>query len=457
MKPSPQQTSDPRLAAYRSAVETMKRGSYQVAVPASVLDDIGCLGQELSELASTLEVRAVEQQKLNRLVASINSGLMLEDILDNIFREFRDLIPYNRIGLALIDKDGRRVSSVWGKSDLPGMRIGPGYSASLSGSSLEKIIKTGQPRIISDLLLYLKTRPQSESTHLAVAEGIRSSLTCPLIVNNAPVGFLFFSSAQPDAYARVHVDIFQKIAQQVSMSVEKGRLVSELTASKASIEAQNEELRRLNEIKNTFLGVAAHDLRGPLSQIQMATNLVLDPEPWLSEEERLSLLKSILFSIEGSTRLMLARLNEMLDAAQIESGDLSLKYESMDLQAFVEEVVESHALLAASRGVSLVKEEAARGSLAGDPFRLRQVLDHLITSSIHLAESGETIFVRSSVEENQWVFSMRTDGASSSSRLPADGGLEMVIVRKVIEAHGGRLAVPADSGRSPRVSFSLPY
>jgi signal transduction histidine kinase len=464
---------DPRLANYLLAVEMLKNGGYRINLPASPLDELGCLGQGISELAQILEQRAREQEKLDKVIASLNSGLMLEDILENVYRDFREIIPYNRIGLSLLDADGKRVTSVWGRSDQPEIKIDRGYSAPLAGSSLEKILKTGQPRVINDLLLYLRTKPQSESTQRIVAEGICSSLTCPLIANGTPIGFMFFSSIEPDTYSRVHVDIFRRIAQQISLAVEKGRLVTELAASKSAIEAQNEDLRRLNEVKNTFLGVAAHDLRSPLSQIQLATSLLLEPEPWLSEEERNSLLRSFLGNIEKHTRHMLDLLNDLLDVSLVESGELNLKFESVAMKKFLEEVVHNHSMLAANKGIQLVLAEVFDDHLVADPHRLRQVLDNLITNALHYSPPGATVFISGKRAENQWILSVEDTGAGSKDRettypdyakasrqdglVGKNSGLEMAIARRVVEAHGGEIGIDARHGKGARFWLSLPY
>jgi signal transduction histidine kinase len=466
---------DPRLENYLLAVEKIKNGNYRINLALNPVDELGCLGQGISEMAEILEQRYMEQERLEKVIFSINSGLMLEDILENIYRDFREILPYNRIGLALLENEGRRVTAVWGKSDQPDMKIERGYSASLSGSSLEKILQTGRPRVINDLIQYLKTKPQSESTQRIVAEGMRSSLTCPLIANGESIGFLFFSSVHPDTYSRVHIEIFRRIAQQISLSVEKGRLVSDLASSKSAIEAQNEDLRRLNEIKNTFLGVAAHDLRSPLSQIQLATTLLLEPEPWLSEEERNSLLRSFLGNIEKHTRHMLDLLNDLLDASQIEAGDLNLKFESVAMKVFLEEVVQNHTLLAANKGIKLVLSEVFDDQLVADPHRLRQVLDNLITNALRFSPPGTTVSVSGKLAENKWILTVEDDGPGIKKKekdmffrdlMPVskqdevgtkNSGLELAIARRVIEAHGGEIGVDSRHGKGARFWLSLPY
>ena len=248
---------DPRIPAYLQAIEKLKRGEYDVKIPVDPSDPIGRLGQSLRELAQALEASYFEIKKLEKITAQISAGLLLEDILEQVYRDFQAVIPYNRIGLALIDYDDQTVISRWARSDLPQIKLRKGFTAPLAGSSLQRIVDTRQPRILNDLRAYLVEKPESYSSRLIVEEGIQSSLTCPLIANGIPIGFIFFSSVEVNTYANAHVEIFQRVAEQLSLIVEKGRLVSELLAQKMAIESQNEELSRLNDLKNRFLGIAA--------------------------------------------------------------------------------------------------------------------------------------------------------------------------------------------------------
>ena len=99
--------------------------------------------------------------------------------------------------------------------------IKKGYTAFLSGSSLEGVLTTQQPRILNDLQLYLAENPNSLSTKLIVSEGIQSSLTCPLIADGKPIGFLFFSSKEKNTYIDAHQKTFINLASQISFLVEK--------------------------------------------------------------------------------------------------------------------------------------------------------------------------------------------------------------------------------------------
>jgi class 3 adenylate cyclase len=159
-----------------------------------------------------------------RLTGQINAGLVIDDVLEQVFVSFRDVIPFDRIGVALLDASGERVKARWAKSLAENIQLPIGYSAPLSGSSLQKIILTGKPRVLNDMEAYLAEHPVSHSSRLIVAEGIRSSLTCPLTAMGKHIGFMFFSSFAKDTYQQAHIDLFLEIAGQLSMIIEKGRI-----------------------------------------------------------------------------------------------------------------------------------------------------------------------------------------------------------------------------------------
>jgi PAS domain S-box-containing protein len=164
---------------------------------------------------------------IGRIIQDINMGKTLEEVLDLVYDRLRDIVPYNRIGVALINTTEDKVKLVALKSDGP-TQLPVGYTGRLHGSSLEPIAKTGQSRIINDLQVYLRNKPESASTRQMVEEGMRSSLTLPLIVKSKPVGLLFFSSRTADTYTPEHEEFLKMISGHLAITLEKSLLLKEL-------------------------------------------------------------------------------------------------------------------------------------------------------------------------------------------------------------------------------------
>ena len=150
-------------------------------------------------------------ENLHSLSSTILDGTDLEEALELIFSSFHQWIPYERVGYADIDIDTQVARSRWAKSSEP-ILLRKGYSASLAGSSLSVVLSRRQPRVLNNLPQYLKHRPQSRSTMMIVKEGFKSSMTCPLFIKHKPLGLLFFTSRELNAYTESHVSIMKEIA-----------------------------------------------------------------------------------------------------------------------------------------------------------------------------------------------------------------------------------------------------
>lgn len=234
---------DERLVVYASAVRAMRKGEFAVAIPADGADDpLNRLGRELNDLAGWLDRRFAEFVRMRKVAEHVAGGVRVDDTLDRVYESFHTLIPFNRIGCALLTDDGAAVKAHWARSDRP-LKVHRGFTAPLAGSSLQHILQTGQPRILNDLEAHLAEHPGSVSTRLILDEGIRSSLTCPLAAQGRPVGFLFFSSVEKNAYLDVHQEVFLHIAGQLSALIEKSRLYQQILDLNNDLLAAQESLR----------------------------------------------------------------------------------------------------------------------------------------------------------------------------------------------------------------------
>ncbi|HSN54518.1 MAG TPA: GAF domain-containing protein, partial [Candidatus Sulfomarinibacteraceae bacterium] len=196
------------------------------------------------ELEDLVGRRTRELLSLSRLTETINSAVRLEKVLEHVWESFRGVVPYNRIGFAEYDADRDSVRAVWARSDASEIRIAEGYEAPLASTSLGRILDTGKPRIIGDLVAYLERHPGSESTRFVVEEGMRSSLTVPLEAMGTRVGFLFFSSQQANVYGADHVQLLESLSGQLSLAIEKSRLYDRLLETTRELEEVNRRLER---------------------------------------------------------------------------------------------------------------------------------------------------------------------------------------------------------------------
>ena len=450
---------DPRITIYRNLIESMKSGTIYNDVPIEPLDEIGLLGKALCDLGQTLGQKVDEFKALLNVTERINAGYTPGEVLNHVYESFRGLIPYDRIGCAQIEENGKRVRAIWAKSDASEIKLPIGYHAPLNGSSLQGIIETGKPRIINNLEMYLKEKPQSDSTRLIVQEGMLSSLTCPLIAMHKPIGFIFFSSMKPDTYKEVHVELFQEIVGQLSVIFEKSRLY--------------EELDKLNKLKNKFVGMAAHDLRSPISVIISFLKILMSGHFGELNEDQLKIMRKL----DRNCESMISLIDNLLDVTAIEAGHLELKMAKVDLYEFLKESCLTNGILAKNKSIDI--DFVPRGGLPQvymDKERINQVLNNLLGNAIKFSNKNTEIMVKAEVlnDKNEVQVSVCDQGQGipedemsmlftefgrTSIRGTADEksfGLGLAIVKQIIEAHGGKIWVDSEFGKGSTFLFTLP-
>ncbi|MCA9664743.1 MAG: response regulator [Myxococcales bacterium] len=227
-----------------------------------------------------------------------------------------------------------------------------------------------------------------------------------------------------------------------------------------------ERARRAIEARDDLLAIVSHDLRNPLNAIAMAAELLEDDD--VARRAGVDPRKTLRRAARRADRLI----GDLLDAASIEAGTLSLLRSDVDVAALVDQVHAELLALAEPRGVALaVHVSDAIPAVRADADRIAQVLANLGRNAIEHSPRGATVSIRVVSDPPGVRFCVSDQGEGiAADQLPhvfdryyqakrhkrAGAGLGLSIVRGIIDAHGSEIALASTVGEGSRFSFVLP-
>lgn len=252
---------------------------------------------------------------------------------------------------------------------------------------------------------------------------------------------------------------------------ELARLNNELVTAQREVIKRNIELERLNEVKNQFIGVAAHDLRNPLHVIEGYSKMLLDNFfGELSPEQH-----KFISVIRKNSDFMLKLITDLLYISKIEAGKLQLELKDTDLIALLKRNVELNSLLAEQKQINLLfTHEEGFPPAVVDEDKIEQVLNNLISNAVKFSHPGTTVEVHASRKEKEALISVKDEGQGipadeidrlfipfenlsvKSTRGEQSTGLGLAIVKRIVEGHGGKIRVQSEVGVGSTFSVSLP-
>lgn len=230
------------------------------------------------------------------------------------------------------------------------------------------------------------------------------------------------------------------------------------------------KLVELNQLKNKFLGIAAHDLRNPITSIKGFSELLLNEDTGPLTEDQ----KEFITIIHDACHDMLTLLNDLLDISVIESGKLELRLKAGPLKQLIKERIRINEIIAGKKGIMIHTRLSEVTGAIFDSDRIGQAVDNLVSNAIKFSSPGTKINVILDRKGNAAKVSIQDEGPGISpedqSRMfgefqklgnqPTGGekstGLGLAIVKKIIEAHGGSVGIESQIGKGSTFSFTIP-
>jgi PAS domain S-box-containing protein len=227
--------------------------------------------------------------------------------------------------------------------------------------------------------------------------------------------------------------------------------------------------KAVERMKDEFVATVSHELRTPLTALRGHIELVLDGDagPVTDLQRRFLQVAS-----QSADRLG-ALINDLLDVAKIEAGRVQLRREVVDLAAVLREVSATFRVDATRRGLAFREELAALPQVLGDRDRLIQVFGNLVSNAIKYTPAGEVGIsarpvygavevvvhdtgVGISPEAQRQLFTKFFRSRERAGPDPGGTGLGLVIVKGIVEGHGGTLGVESEPGVGSRFRVALP-
>lgn len=237
------------------------------------------------------------------------------------------------------------------------------------------------------------------------------------------------------------------------------------------IEDKNKQLTSLMDEKNEFMGMAAHDLKTPLSAITSLADLLDDPDIDPGEQHEYSDM------IRRSSRRMLELVNNLLNVNAIESGQMALHLQPLDIAPLAEASIDNFQVLAKAKDISLEMDadfEQHLPKVQADPAAVVNIFDNLISNAIKYSPRGSTITIGLSnshqrvrlevsdngpgisTEEQHKLFSRFSRISTQPTNGESSTGLGLYIVKKQVDAMNGHVKCMSRTGEGSTFQVDLP-
>jgi signal transduction histidine kinase/CheY-like chemotaxis protein len=335
-------------------------------------------------------------------------------------------------------------------------------------SSLDRV----RSELVPDTMAVQKydiRRPESEGGGFEVRYW--SPLNTPVFGPDRSLAYVIHRVANVTEYMELkeHESAQQQLTVELQQRTTKMEI--ELFLRSRELQKLNQELQAANKTKSVFLANMSHELRTPLSAILGFSELLIDDDVRrFSDASR----KNFLQHIHSGGENLLGLINDILDLAKVEAGQMKLRLETLRVATLVDDVISVAQPLAAKKQLVVSKQVSSNIVLIADAGKLKQMLLNLVSNAIKFTPEGGTVTIAAkqlphvleiSVADTGIGISQADQGRifeefqqldSGIGRVAQGTGLGLALTRHFAVLHGGDVRLESKLGKGSTFTLCLP-
>lgn len=407
--------------------------------------------REVVDLSENLQRAYDRLQTLYDSAQAITSTLELQQVLDRICQRTADAMEVRACSIRLLDETGTKltVASVYGLSDA---YVKKG-DLILDENPLARQVLAGHVVTIADVRN--DTRLQYPSH--ALAEGILSMLSAPLLGKRGPIGLIRAFSTEPSHFTDEDASFLTAMASEGSIAIENA------IAYRA--------LSHLDEMKSKFVLTVTHELRSPVGVVRSLLRTLEDGYTGPLTDGQRNIVNRVLHRAAYLQTLI----DDLLDLA---AGKIDLKHweehGAVQLDEAVTRVIARYETEAREKGLLLEYRTAGPVMIIATPEGVDRILDNLVSNAVKYTPGGGSISVTLSTENDMARVEVADTGIgipeaslgnlfqefyrapNAKAQVKEGTGLGLAITKELVARYGGKITFQSEVGEGTTFVVTLP-
>lgn len=284
-------------------------------------------------------------------------------------------------------------------------------------------------------------------------------LGVPLLVRSKLLGILVFIRFGSPAFQPEEVALAEFICEQIALLLERHNLLLDME----TVEAQNQQAR----LQESFISTITHELRSPLGFIKGYTTTLLRSDMTWDQNTQ----QEFLNIIDQETDHLEELIENLLDSARLQSGQLPMHFQLVRLDGLLHDVIARANLHHPSLKI-YYQAEKPPAAIQGDPRRLAQVFENILSNAVKYAP-GSPVWIKIEEQDGYMYITARDEGPGVPPQYLAHlferffrnpdqtpnvhgSGLGLFICDQIIQAHHGQLFATSEPGKGTTFHIKLP-